>query len=145
MNNLYSLEKNDYFMALLKDGVRDKKMEEYFDFERIVCIDNATSLREFYVFTDKENGEKTIYTVSNEDNIEKISQEKIKEKFDNGMKILSENKKEEHMKILLSQKDKSKWTMQSVINKIGEIPYEISKAAKRRQNGDVRDGNKLAK
>ena len=104
--NLYCLERNDYFRELLISCI-DKESAQCFTPTTITCITSDSKPRIFWVFTDNDDKTKIIYSIYEDGDISKISQEDVKQQFANGMRTLSKSRENELKEILLGDDEKT--------------------------------------
>lgn len=107
-SNLYCMEKSDYFQELIKGCIDMKEAQESFDFAKITCIGNDSSMNIFCVITDKEDGSKIIYCISDGSEIVQVMQDDVKKQFESGMKTLSNSREEELKEILFKSSENQK-------------------------------------
>lgn len=97
------IEKAEYFEELIKKSINARKYMELFNEpKQISCVNKDKSLRKLFVITDESDNSKIIYNIEDKKRVSKISQDRLIELFEGGMKTLSRNHEEEKMQILFS-------------------------------------------
>ena len=79
------MDKSDYFQELIKNCIDMKKARTLFEFAKITCVEKDSNIKILCVLTDKEDGAKIIYSISDNEeifgkNIELVEIIKILEK-----------------------------------------------------------------
>ncbi len=116
-SDLHCMEKSDYFQELIKGCIDLKKAQELFDLAKITCIGNDSSMTILCVLTDKEDGSKIIYSISDEGEITQVTQDDVKKQFESGMRTLSKSREEELKEVLFGTTEEQRSFQEQEIGK----------------------------
>ena len=141
-SDLHCMEKSDYFQELIKGCIDMKEAQDFFNFAKVTCIANDSSMTILCVLTDKEHGSKIIYSISDEGETTQITQDDVKKQFESGMKTLSKSREEELKEVLLGVSEKQR-TFQE--EEIGEATKNIDTTCKDNASDRERRDEQLAK
>ncbi len=120
-SDLHCIEKSDYFQELIKGCIDMKKAQEFFNLAKITCIEENSSMRILCVLTDKEDNSKTIYSISDGEEIMQASVDELKQQFESGMKTLSKSREAEFKELLFGGTEKQEYYRHSPISDIESI------------------------
>ena len=104
--NLNCMDKSDYFQELIKNCIDMKKARTLFEFAKITCVEKDSNIKILCVLTDKEDGAKIIYSISDNEEITQVTQDNIRKKFKEGMRTLSKSREEKFKGILLGKQER---------------------------------------
>lgn len=133
--DLHCIEKSDYFQELIKNCIDMKEAQELFNLAKVTCIENDSSMRILCVLTDKEDGSKIIYSIADEGDISKVSQEEVRQQFESGMRTLSKSRETELKEVLFGTSEQSRNFQEQ---EIGKGTINISTEEKDKANSQVR-------
>ena len=120
-SDLHCIEKSDYFQELIKGCIDMKKAQEFFNLAKITCIEENSSMRILCVLTDKKDNSKTIYSISDGEEIMQVSVDELKQQFKSGMKTLSKTREVEFKELLFGGTEKQEYYRHSPISDIESI------------------------
>ena len=83
---LYPIEKGNYFLMLVRKCIGFNELKQFYDVFQISGVTQDSQMRIFLVAKDKENDERNIYTTSDEGEIIRCPQNKIREQFYSSVK-----------------------------------------------------------
>lgn len=133
--DLHCIEKSDYFQELIKNCIDMKEAQELFNLAKVTCIENDSSMRILCVLTDKEDSSKIIYSIADEGDISKVSQEEVRQQFESGMRTLSKSRETELKEVLFGTSEQSRSFQEQ---EIGKGTINISTEEKDKANSQVR-------
>lgn len=102
-SNLEAMDKSNYFEEMLRACATQEEMAKM-GYSTLKCTENSEDLRIFSVFTNKETGERMIYTFSNEDFGVKVDEEYISQRILSGMTTVSNSKEKKDFLTGLAEK-----------------------------------------
>ncbi len=145
-SDLHCMEKSDYFQELIKGCIDMKEAQEFFNFAKVTCIANDSSMTILCVLTDKEDGSKIIYSISDEGEITQVTQDDVKKQFGSGMRTLSKSREKELKGVLFGTTEEQRSFQEQEIGKATiNIDTSIKDEARDRQQRDeqlVENGQK---
>ena len=115
--DLHCIEKSDYFQELINGCIDMKKAQELFDIAKVTCIANDSSMKMLCVLTDKEDGSKIIYSISDEGEIIEVTQDDVRKQFESGMRTLSKSKETELKEVLFGTSEQTRTFQEQEIGK----------------------------
>lgn len=116
-SDLHCMEKSDYFQELIKRCIDMKEAQELFALAKVTCIANDSSMTILCVLTDKEDGSKIIYSISDEGEITQVTQDDVKKQFESGMRTLSKSREEELKEVLFGTSEEQRSFQEQEIGK----------------------------
>lgn len=116
-SDLHCMEKSDYFQELIKCCIDMKEAQELFNLAKVTCIANDSSMTILCVLTDKEDGSKIIYSISDEGEIIQVTQDDVKKQFESGMRTLSKSREEELKEVLFGTTEEQRSFQEQEIGK----------------------------
>ena len=136
-SDLHCMEKSDYFQELIKCCIDMKEAQELFNLAKVTCITNDSSMTILCVLTDKEDGSKIIYSISDEGEITQVTQDYVRKQFESGMRTLSKSREEDLKEVLFGTPEEQRSFQEHEIGKaILNIDTSIKDEARDRQKRD---------
>lgn len=125
-SELHCIEKSDYFQELIKSCIDMKEAQIFFDLAKITCIEEDTNMKILCVLTDKIDGSKIIYSISDGEDIVQVSQEDVRQQFAYGMRTLSRSRATELKEVLFGTSEEQRIFQEEEIGR-GTISVPTSK------------------
>lgn len=145
-SNLHCMEKSDYYQELIKGSINIKEAQELFDLTKITCVEKDSSMKILWVITDREDGSKIIYSVSDEEEIIQVTQDDIKKQFECGMRILSKSRETELKEVLFGKPEQFRvFKEEEIAEGTKSVPIGIKGEAKTRVTYDQIGNQQKAK
>ena len=139
-SDLHCMEKSDYFQELIKGCIDRKEAQEFFNLAKVTCIANDSSMTILCVLTDKEDGSKIIYSISDEGEITQVTQDDVKKQFESGMRTLSKSREKELKGVLFGTTEEQRSFKEQEIGKATiNIDTSIKDEARDRKQRDEQE------